>query len=141
MDNYKDTAYRMYEDAEVLLNNSKWFNCCYLSGYVLECYCKLVLSNALANGIISGRGIRQYSHKVNDMESDLSMVLLSSSQLSKYCLDLFSTCDSLLSEWNPNNRYNSNESEWDDKVKAGKYKEECDILIEQILQMELDGVI
>lgn len=141
MDNYKDTAYRMYEDAEVLLKNNKWFNCCYLSGYVLECYCKLVLNNAISNGIISARSIRQYSHRVSDMETDLSMVSLSASQLSKYCLDLNSMCDGLLSEWNPNNRYNSNMSDWDSKSKADKYKEECDILIEQILEMELDGVI
>lgn len=141
MDNYKDTAYRMYEDAEILLNNNKWFNCCYLSGYVLECYCKLVLSNALANGVISGRGVRNYSHNVGNMESDINMILLSGHQLSRYCLDLMSRCNNILSGWNPNDRYNDDGTVWDNNIMAEKYKGECDILIEQILQMELDGVI
>lgn len=141
MDNYKDTAYRMYEDSDILLKNNSWFNCCYLAGYVLECYCKLVLSNALVNGIISGRTIRSYSHNISDMESDISMILLSGNQLSRYCLDLISKCNNILSYWNPNNRYNADGTAWEDEIMAKKFREECDILIEQILQMELDGVI
>ena len=141
MDNYKDTAYRMYEDAEILLKNKKWINCCYLSGYVLECYCKLVLDNALTNGIIDRRSVREYSHNVSNMESDISMILLSHYQLSRYCLDLNTKCQNILSGWNPNKRYKDNGYLWDDDAIANKYKEESDFLIEQILQMELDGVI
>jgi hypothetical protein len=136
-----DTAYRMYEDVEVLINNDRWFNCCYLSGYVLECYCKLVLNNAISEGLITNRSVRRYSHRVMDMENDLSMILLSENQLATYCLDLNSECKELLSGWTPNNRYNGNESSWNEKDKAIKYKEECDILIEQIMRMQLDGVI
>lgn len=141
MDNFKDTAYRMYEDTEILLNNNKWFNSCYLSGYVLECYCKLILDNAITNGIVSGRGVRSYSHRVADMEGDITMVSLSPYAISKYCLDLNSTCVNLINGWNPNNRYNSNGSDWDNKAKAENCKKECDLLIEEILKMELDGVI
>lgn len=142
MDNFKDTAYRMYEDAEILLNNEKWFNSCYLSGYILECYCKLILDNALTNGIInSRRNVREYSHNISSMERDMSLLLLSESQLSRYCLDLSSKCTNILSTWNPIHRYRDNDTEWNNNNIAEEYKEESDVLIEQILQMELDGVI
>lgn len=141
MDDYKDTAYRMYEDAEILLNNNKWFNTCYLSGYVLECYCKLVLHNAMLQGDITQKPLKSYSHKVSRMESDISTVQILGNQLAKYCLDLSCDCSNMLAEWDPINRYKSNNGDWDNENKARQYKAECEILMEQILSMELDGVI
>lgn len=142
MDNFKDTAYRMYEDVEVLQKNSRWFNCCYLSGYVVECYCKLVLDNAITNGIaIRKSSVRAYSHNVNDMEIDLRNISISNNILSQYCLDLNIVCNNILNNWNPLNRYNNSTSDWNKEENAEKYKNEIESVLEQIISMELDGVI
>ena len=46
-DNYRDAVYRMYESSDVLFEKQQWFNANYLAGYVLECYCKLILLMAV----------------------------------------------------------------------------------------------
>ncbi len=40
---YLSTLYRMYKDSKILYENKEYYNCCYLSGYVLECALKYIL--------------------------------------------------------------------------------------------------
>ena len=37
------TLERMYKDAKLLFEEKEYYNCCYLSGYVLECALKYIL--------------------------------------------------------------------------------------------------
>ncbi len=142
MDNFKDTAYRVYQDVEILHKNSRWFNCCYLAGYIAECYCKLILNNAITSGFpVSQKEVRKYSHKIEAMHLDLEKIYATSHILSKYCLDLRVSCSSILNEWDPKLRYEDNQAAWNQQDAADKYKQEVECLIEQIKIMQLDGVI
>ena len=40
---FLSTLERMYTDAKLLYENAEYYNCCYLSGYVLECALKYLL--------------------------------------------------------------------------------------------------
>ena len=142
MDNFKDTAYRMYEDTLVLHENKKWFNACYLAGYVLECYSKLIIDNAMTLGInTQKKSVRGYSHNTILMNSEIKNINLLCGSLSQYCIDLNIDCNTIINNWNPLDRYNENNVTWNQEAIADKFKEEIDILIEQIMKMELDGVI
>ena len=43
MDNFYDTAKRMHKSSETLHNNNEFHNACYLAGYVVECYAKIIV--------------------------------------------------------------------------------------------------
>lgn len=40
---FLSTLGRMYTNAKLLYRNAEYYNCCYLSGYVLECALKYLL--------------------------------------------------------------------------------------------------
>ena len=143
MDNYRDTAYCMYEDVQILHEKHRWFNCCYLAGYVVECYSKLLLDNAISSGITTQKGaVKDYGHNINVMKIDLINILSISTQiLSKYCIDLNLECNSIITEWNPNKRYEAESGTWSQEEKANAFKHELEIVINQIKNMQLDGVI
>ncbi len=41
---FLETLLRMYQDARILYEQEEYYNCCYLSGYVLECALKYEFS-------------------------------------------------------------------------------------------------
>jgi hypothetical protein len=141
-DNYKDTAYRMYESSEILYKNKQWFNSNYLAGYVLECYCKLILSYTLScGGVLSRTTIRGYSHDIDSMRNDIDLILLSGGNASQYCIDICVKCSKIISNWNPNCRYENATHILNDSVLANDINLEIENLINLILKMEVDGVI
>lgn len=142
MDNYKDTAHRMYKDVQILHSNNSWYNTCYLAGYVIECYAKLIIDNAITNGKSQARSTRQYSHDINRMSCEIiNNISVASPVLVQYCLDLNQHCPHILSKWDPLKRYDSMESIWNQEQMANNFKEEIEKVIQQIKNMELDGVI
>lgn len=141
-DNYKDTAYRMFESSEILYGKSQWFNANYLAGYVLECYCKLVLSYTLNCGETLSRGtIRGYSHDINSMRNEIDLILLNGGTASQYCIDICNACNKIMANWNPNYRYEASSHALNNDILANDIKLETESLIELILTMEVDGVI
>lgn len=132
----------MIESSGVLYDNQQWFNANYLAGYVLECYCKLVLSYAIQIGQGVGRNnVRGYSHSIKSMKDDIDCLMISGTQISSYCIDLHDACSNILTHWNPNNRYESNSHVLGDKVLAEDIKKEVKRLTELVLKMDVDGVI
>lgn len=141
-DNYKDTAYRMYESSIVLYNNNLWFNSNYLAGYVLECYCKLILSYTLEQGeSLSQDNIRRYSHNIASMRDEIDLILQGEGVASQYCMDLSSECNNIIMNWNPNLRYESTTHILNDSTLANEINKEIEKLMGIILKMEVDGVI
>ncbi|SFR83054.1 hypothetical protein [Anaeromicropila populeti] len=139
MDYYEDTAFRMYKDLTILYENKRWFNCCYLSGYVVECYEKLLLEkgeNLSANDIG-----RIYRHKLKSMNAELERISELGTGYSNYCLDLSLVCNTILKKWSPFNRYEKNQYVWGKKEMADCFKQEVDTVFQQIKNMKVDGVI
>lgn len=141
-DNFKDTAYRMHESSGILYEKQQWFNANYLGGYVLECYCKLILSVTLACGEqLSRVSVQNYRHDINSMKTDIDLILLNGGSAVKYCIDLNTTCGNIISSWNPNYRYESSTYCLNSNNLAEKINEEMNRLMDTILEMDVDGVI
>jgi hypothetical protein len=141
-DNYKDTAYRMFESSEILYRNGQWFNANYLAGYVLECYCKLVLLYTLNCGETLSRGsVRGYSHDIESMRDEIDLILLNGGNASQYCIDICNVCNGIIANWKPNYRYEASSHALNNNTLANDIKLEIASLIDLILTMEVDGVI
>lgn len=72
---FLNTLERMYTNAKLLYEHEQYYNCCYLSGYVLECALKYILCEF---GIKSDgtrytiEDIKRYSHSAHKLNQGLS---------------------------------------------------------------------
>jgi hypothetical protein len=139
MDNYYTTATRMWNDANLLWSSTSansWFNTCYLTGYVLECYGKLLIN---AGGIGGS-----YGHDLKDIHRTIQTQVALNSSLAKYCLDLKSVCNNIYEghqKWDPKKRYEDNPSLWGSNSIADTFINESKVAMDKINDMKLDGVI
>ncbi len=141
-DNYHDTVYRMYESSDILYKNQQWFNANYLAGYVLECYCKLMLLLASRQGYAFSnhrRDVRQFKHDVNELKEEIGLISREGGLSAGYCLDLQSACANLLEHWNPAKRYEPDSSKWNEEALAIRIHQEIEALMDMIIKMEIDG--
>lgn len=101
-DNYYDMAKRMCKSSETLHNNAEYHNSCYLAGYVVECYAKIIIN--LFSGQHHG-GLKKFSHNISGLDAELQNLLSGNSTLSSYILSGSSDFASILNSWNPVIRY------------------------------------
>jgi HEPN domain-containing protein len=135
-DNYLKTAERMYDSAKILHQANHSFNSCYLSGYVAECYAKIMYYK-LAHG-----RVRLKSHDTIDILSNVSSLLTSSSSYNKYLIDMPIECPNMCAgaaKWHPFERY-SDIHPWTAPISA-LFQQEMDIFFDKITEMIIDGVI
>ena len=83
-DDFLKTAERMYNDSQLLFEGRRWFNSCYLSGYVGECYAKIILSKEL------GESIR--THSLDELNSQLQRIMQYENVPSRYKILLEDRC-------------------------------------------------
>ena len=77
MDNFFDTAERVYQSAKTLHDNEEFHNACYLSGYVVECYAKLIIQQAYST---DSKDIKiSFGHNLKEMNKELKYLLNDSS--------------------------------------------------------------
>lgn len=139
-----DTVYRMYESSDLLYKQQQWFNANYLGGYVLECYCKLILMIASQQGYTFSKkrhNVRQFMHDVYELKDEVDLISLNGGLSSGYCLDVQNACTNLLNNWNPNKRYEADSGILNNEVLAEKIHTEVEILMDLIIKMEIDGVL
>lgn len=142
-DNYHDTVYRMYESSDILYRKQQWFNANYLAGYVLECYCKLILLTASQHGYTFSNNrqeVMQFRHNVNDLKDEVELISLEGGLSSSYCLDVRTACMNLLNNWNPNKGYEADNSILNSEALAISIHTEVEALMDLIIKMEIDGV-
>lgn len=143
-DNYHDTVYRMYESSDILYKNQQWFNANYLAGYVLECYCKLILLMASQQGYsYSGHrhNVKEFKHNVNELKEEVELINLRGGLSAGYCLDVQSVCTNLLNSWNPNKRYEADSGILNNEALALRIHNEVEAIMDLIIKMEIDGVL
>ena len=67
----------MYDDAIILYQNCSWLNSCYISGYIIECYCKLLINNVIASGCSTLYTIAfKYGHNISIINKGSDMELI-----------------------------------------------------------------
>lgn len=141
-DNFYKTAERMDGDAQSLYNDERWFNCCYLSGYVAECYTKLVLSK-----ILTYEDVKKFSHQLTKLGRELlnkfNDLMTVGNVPSAFLHDLKHLCPTVCighQKWDPKKRYHDGNGLWE-KNTAEKYREEIAALFKIIVRMKISGVI
>ncbi|MNC59362.1 hypothetical protein D3C75_1091660 [compost metagenome] len=116
-------------------SKNSWFNTCYLSGYILECYGKLLLTYG---------PLKRYGHNLDNINDSISDHILINPSLAKYCLDFKITCNTIYEDpqkWDPKKRYENDAGVWDSEEIANRFIDESRNVIVMINQMKLDGVI
>lgn len=144
-DNYYKTANRNFKSAKVLKDNNENFNSCYLSGYILECYSKIIVQFAYSTTISEIK--KTFGHDIKGLQKELRYLLLdptiSNLINSKYILDLSHICPTIISgqnKWDPMKRYSNEEYFWDSSA-AEMYINESKIVVKTLASLKLDGVI
>ncbi len=142
-DNFFVASERMYDSSKVLHESSHFHNACYLAGYVLECYGKILIEKAM------GGRPKSYGHDLTRMNTDLGYFLSSGSSgggsFRKYYFDSVIHCPGLrgtlpgIDRWDPFFRY-SDSANWN-QLASGHFQNEKEICFEKITEMYIDGVI
>lgn len=138
MDNFYDTAKRMYNSSRTLHNNNEFHNACYLAGYVIECYAKIIVG--LSYGLTHEELAKEFSHELKKLNKELQYIV-SHSQYSSYIVDMKMDFSTLLSgslKWNPIKRYILSSSNWN-QINSNNFQNEIQLAIQKLTQMELDG--
>ena len=137
MDNYYDTAKRMYKSSKTLHNNSEYHNACYLAGYVVECYAKVIVG--LSYGF-THNDLKEFSHNLRRLDNELQYVLAHSAYAT-YIVDMRTDFSSILSggsKWNPIKRYAEDLGEWN-AIHSTNFQNQSRIAMQKLAQMDIDG--
>jgi hypothetical protein len=142
-DNFYATSERIYNDLCLLYKEKRWFNSCYFSGYIIECYAKLILQKMGK----TPREIRTFSHSINKLDlalqSYITNLLIGGIVPPSYIRNINVVCPNIssgLQAWNPESRYDEGIGFWDEST-ANLFFNEADDIIVTIVQMRIDGVI
>lgn len=137
MDNYYDTSNRMFKSSKSLHSNKEFHNSCYLAGYVIECYAKIIIGISYG---FNSTDLKEFRHDLQKMRREFQYILLHSS-ISSYMLDIstdLTTISSGNSRWDPMKRYCDTRSEWLE-VNSNAYQIEMTFAMQKIAQLKLDG--
>ena len=136
MDNFYDTAKRMHKSSETLHNNNEFHNACYLAGYVVECYAKIIIE------VFSTAPPRSFSHNLGRLNSELNSILSGNASLSQYILNGPSDFATVLSNWNPVSlRYIANFNSLSRQTKSNSFQAEIHLAMQKLAQLHIDGYI
>lgn len=142
-DNFYDTAKRMEKASKNLHNHKLYHNACYLAGYVVECYTKIIIN------ITSGNP--PMHHNLADLNRRLK-ILLSILYTGgrgrrrinpKYILKINTHFPNLVGghkAWNPTNRYIETPNEWTENDSIA-FQNEMIRALRIITKMKNDGII
>lgn len=138
MDNFYDTAKRMHKSSETLHSNGEFHNSCYVAGYVIECYAKIIVG--LTYGFSQNELAKEFSHDLKKLSKEIQYIL-SDSQYSAYIVDMNSNFGTLLSgnsKWNPMKRYILSSECWG-QVNSNNFQSEIQFAMMKLTQMQIDG--
>lgn len=140
-DDFKITAERMYASAKTLHEAGDHHNSCYLGGYVIECYQKILYS-LLAPGdpqrIHDLADLKQsYKEKVYAFRNSSKLAKLQKLKLST---DIQISFKSIYNTWSPTFRYDDSDTRWNEEV-SKSYQEEIKHCKHLISQLKINGLI
>ncbi|MDM8565799.1 hypothetical protein QUF74_09110 [Candidatus Halobeggiatoa sp. HSG11] len=145
MDNFYKTALRTSKSSKTLHDNSEYFNACYLGGYVVECYSKILLKYAysLTNEDLK----KEFKHDLKRTTREIEILrqdqTISDLINPAYLIDLNNICNIIITgqnKWDPIKRYYNDETIWNDDTSI-QYQHAINIVMDQISLMKIDGII
>lgn len=135
-DSFLDTAKRMYSSSKLLHNNNDFHNSCYLAGYVVECYAKIIVEK------YTTKSAKSFSHNINKLNTELHQILAGNMTISSYILSGNTDYINIFTKWNPVSlRYVDNTNKINSKNISDDFQAEIDLAMQKITKMQIDGVI
>lgn len=137
MDNYYNTANRMFKSSQTLHSNQEFHNSCYLAGYVIECYAKIIIGLTYGFNTVD---LKEFGHDLKQMGKEFQYIY-SYSSFSSYMLEMPTDFSKILSgsaKWNPIKRYSDTSNEWKPS-NSNDYQNEIVLAMQKMAQMRLDG--
>lgn len=133
MDNYYDTAIRMYKSAQSLHVNQEFHNSCYVAGYVIECYVKIIYN--LMSGLNPA-----HSHNILNLNNQCLQYIASGNATNQaYFVDSTTNFSNVLLQWSPvNSRYTEILNEFLE-TDSHNFQGEIEIAMNEIAKMKIDG--
>ncbi len=136
MDSFFDTANRMYKSSKTLHDNSEYHNACYLAGYVIECYAKIVVDISS-----SDKKARSFSHNLTNLNSEIKRIAQNDLLLATYVLEGSYDFPSILHNWDPGKiRYAVNQNSQYNQSLSTDFQNEIDFAMGKIGEMKLNGL-
>jgi hypothetical protein len=139
-DDFYATAKRMHKSSKTLHNNSEYHNACYLAGYVVECYAKIIVG--LSYDFVPSELGKEFSHDLKELNKELQYVITYSTY-SAYIVNMrtdFSTILLNVTKWHPIKRYTSNTNTWNQQ-NSNDFQAEIQLAMQKLAQMKIDGHI
>jgi hypothetical protein len=139
-DDFYATAKRMHKSSKMLHNNSEYHNACYLAGYVVECYAKIIVG--LSYDFVPSELGKEFSHDLKELNKELQYVITYSTY-SAYIVNMrtdFSTILLNVTKWHPIKRYTSNTNTWNQQ-NSNDFQAEIQLAMQKLAQMKIDGHI
>jgi hypothetical protein len=137
MDHYFDTAKRMCKSSKTLHDNDEYHNACYMAGYVIECYAKIIV--CLSYGFTPNDMI-EFRHNLRRLDTELQYILNQSSPFSSYIVDMREDFSKILRgqrKWDPNKRYFANNVAFSNQNSID-YQAEITAAMTILTQMSID---
>ena len=136
-DDYTKTALRMGSSSKALHNANEFYNACYLGGYVIECYQKILLK------LLGNPG---HGHHIPSLINSAETTYLSSSstiagQLNRLgvMVNLRADFVYIQSSWGAGERYSGTNSIWNNTMSAN-YQQEITIALNNISAIATSGI-
>lgn len=145
------TCDKMYASATTLSNNQEYYNSCYLSGYVIECYLKQIILKYAIKSDGTNYTVDEikakYAHKIHVLIRDLKDCINVNASIPASCrIDLNIMCKTICigtgghPKWDPRYRYGEH-SAWDDKSYSDCYINEIKQLYNILSSLRVGGLI
>lgn len=137
MDNFYETSNRMYNSSNILHANSQFHNSCYLAGYVVECYAKIVIGISYG---FAASDLKEFSHDLKKMKREFDYIFRHSS-VANNILDVSADLSTIFNgtkKWHPMKRYCDSREEWLE-TNSNNYQREMSLAMQKIAQIKLDG--
>lgn len=139
-DNFKETAKKMSKSAELTKDADHHHISCYLAGYVVESYLKIIVDSVSS---ISQTPI-SFGHNLTNLNSGIQSALSASAfgpaRLRPFIIDVSTQCPNIFRKWNPSHRYDVS-CGWDSDLESGNFSREQLICLSVITNMEVSGII
>lgn len=136
MDSFFDTANRMYKSSKTLHDNSEYHNACYLAGYVIECYAKIIVDVSSSN-----KRAKSFRHSLSDLEAELKNIAQYDASLANYILEGSLDFPSVLHNWDPvKTRYADNQNTQYNQSLSATFQNEIFFAMEKIGEMKVNGL-
>lgn len=140
------TLERMYKDAKLLFEEKEYYNCCYLSGYVLECALKYILCTYGLKDDGTRYTIndaKQFTHRIQNLNLALEQCISAGAGVpAQYQIMPENMCPYIFTSvngypyWNPKYRYGEHPM-WATEDWSRHYIEELDAIFEFISSVVL----